>query len=182
MTDPPGRLAPACTGFAAAVATTLAAAAVAGRASPGATARWARVNHRGEPVTLLEGPAVAAGAALALALPLSTPRARAAGAVAVLGAGALGAYDDLAGDSGSKGLRGHLGALRHGQVTTGAAKVVGLGLVGLVAAAIGDAGRRPAIDGPAIDGLAIDGRAIDVLAGGAVVAGCANLVNLLDLR
>ena len=46
-------------------------AAVAARAAyaalnqrpPGGREAWARTNHRGEPVTLLEGPAAAAGAA-----------------------------------------------------------------------------------------------------------------------
>ena len=32
------------------------------RRPPGGPKAWARTNHRGEPVTLLEGPAVAAGA------------------------------------------------------------------------------------------------------------------------
>ena len=32
------------------------------RRPPGGPKVWARTNHRGEPVTLLEGPAVAVGA------------------------------------------------------------------------------------------------------------------------
>ncbi len=41
---------------------------------------WARVNHRGEPVTLLEGSAFAAGAGVALALTPGLPaKTRAAG-------------------------------------------------------------------------------------------------------
>ena len=32
------------------------------RRPPGGPKAWSRTNHRGEPVTLLEGPAVAAGA------------------------------------------------------------------------------------------------------------------------
>ena len=32
------------------------------RRPPGGAKTWSRTNHRGEPVTLLEGPAVAAGA------------------------------------------------------------------------------------------------------------------------
>ena len=54
-------------------------------------------------------------------------RRAAPAAVAGLGAAAFGALDDLAGDSGSKGLRGHLSALASGRVTTGAVKVLGLG-------------------------------------------------------
>ena len=132
---------------------------------PGGHQRWARTNHRGGPVTLLEGPAVAVGlAAAALTAPGLSGRVRAGAAVAALGAGGLGAYDDLAGSGDRRGLRGHLGALRHGELTSGAVKVVGIGATGLVAAAL--AGRR---------GIGL------VLAGG-VVAATANLVNLLDLR
>ncbi len=140
---------------------------------PGGADPWARTNHRGEPVTLLEGPALAAGALAALLVPVGPGRARAGAALAVAGAAALGAYDDLAGDAGSKGLRGHLTALRRGQVTTGAVKVVGLALTGLAAAALA----RP---GDPRRGRAA--RVLDPLVGGVVVAGTANLVNLLDLR
>src|SRR5204862_3733448 len=68
------------------------------RRPPGGPKAWSRTNHRGEPVTLLEGPAVAAGA-LAAALahaalaaagsPGSTGRPRAA-AIGRGGAGAAG--------------------------------------------------------------------------------------------
>lgn len=143
-----------------AAASALALTALAGRVSGPA---WTRTNHAGAPVTLLEGPAWAAGAALGAGL--GGP----AGAVAVLGAGALGALDDLAGDASAKGLRGHLGALARGEVTTGAVKVAGIGLTGLAAAALADRGRD-------------DVGGLDTLLGGAVVAGAANLANLLDLR
>ncbi|PKW28313.1 hypothetical protein [Phycicoccus duodecadis] len=126
-------------------------------------ARWRRTNHAGSDVTLLEGPAWVAGAAAGAAL--GGP----AGLLAVAGSGALGALDDLAGDGSSKGLRGHLGAAARGELTTGAVKVVGIGLTGLAAAALADRGR---------DDLGV----VDTLVGGAVVAGAANLVNLLDLR
>lgn len=140
-------------------------------APPGGAARWERTNHAGRPVTLLEGPAYAVGAATGAALLGGGP----APVLATTAAAALGALDDLAGDSSSKGLRGHLGALARGEVTTGAVKVVGLGLTGLVTAALVDSGERgrQAGDGP---------RMLDTLVGGAVVAGTANLLNLLDLR
>jgi hypothetical protein len=125
--------------------------------------RWARTNHAGDPVTLLEGPSYVAGAALGAAV--GGP----AGVVAALGSGAFGALDDLAGDGASKGLRGHLGAAARGRVTTGLVKIVGIGATGLAAAALADRRR-------------LDVRAVDTLVGGAVVAGAANLANLLDLR
>jgi UDP-N-acetylmuramyl pentapeptide phosphotransferase/UDP-N-acetylglucosamine-1-phosphate transferase len=98
--------------------------------------------------------------------------------VAAVASAALGALDDLAGDSNSKGLKGHLGALARGEVTTGAIKVVGLGVTGLVSAALIDrASRDTEGTGPrGIPGL------VDTLVGGAVIAGTANLLNLLDLR
>jgi UDP-GlcNAc:undecaprenyl-phosphate/decaprenyl-phosphate GlcNAc-1-phosphate transferase len=143
-------------------------------APPGGAALWERKNHRGEPLTLLEGPAYAAAAAAgSLLAPGVPPRLRAAGALAAAGAGAFGAVDDLAERTTSKGLKGHLGALRRGQLTTGGIKILGLGATGLAAAALAvprrdDAGRA--------------GHAAEVLAAGALVAGSANLLNLFDLR
>ena len=144
-------------------------------APPGGAERWARTNHRGEPVTLLEGPAYAAGA-LAGALPgrRVPARARAAATLATAGGRRSGAYDDLAGDGSSRGpAAATCGALRRGEVSTGAVKLAGLGLTGLVA-------RRPLPPGraaPRRTGGPVDGRPR-----GALVAGTANLVNLLDLR
>lgn len=125
--------------------------------------RWTRTNHAGAEVTLLEGPA-AVVAATAGALAAGSP----AGALAAAGSGALGALDDLAGDGSSKGLRGHLGAAARGEVTTGFVKVVGIGATGLAAAALVDRGR--------------DRSVLGTFVGGVVVAGAANLANLLDLR
>jgi len=137
------------------------------RRRAGDGSRWERINHRGRTLTLLEGPALATGAAAAVALTPALPaRARAAAAIAILGAGAIGAYDDLGGlrTQQAKGFAGHLAALREGRVTSGAVKAVGIGTTSLVAAALVSRGPR------------------DALLGGAVVAGFANLVNLFDLR
>lgn len=134
---------------------------------------WTRTNHRGEPITLLEGPAFVAGAGTAAALAPGLPvRVRAAAVLAGVGSGALGAYDDLRGTATSKGFKGHLKALARGEVTTGAVKILGIGAAGLAAAALlprhGTA-RRAA-------------RVTDVLVDGALIAGSANLANLFDLR
>ena len=151
------------------------------RRPPGGSKAWSRTNHRGEPVTLLEGPAVAAGAiAGVLAQGIQAGLASAAGwpgppgsagwrrtAAMVLGgtgAAAFGAYDDLAGSGDRRGFHGHLGALRHGEVTTGAVKLGGIGATGIISAAL--AGGSPA----------------DVILNAGLVAGGANLLNLFDLR
>ena len=57
----PGRLAALTAGATAAGAARLAYSAL-NRRPPGGVKTWSRTNHRGEPVTLLEGPAVAVGA------------------------------------------------------------------------------------------------------------------------
>jgi hypothetical protein len=137
------------------------------------SSRWWRTNHRGEPVSLYEGPLLAAGAMAGLALaPGVPPRARVAALAATATAAGLGAYDDLsdvreAGGPTAKGFRGHLGALQSGRVTSGSAKIVGIGISGLVAGAL----LRPTGAGWG-----------ERLAAGTVVAGTANLLNLLDLR
>jgi UDP-N-acetylmuramyl pentapeptide phosphotransferase/UDP-N-acetylglucosamine-1-phosphate transferase len=136
-------------------------------APPGGRDLWARTNHRGEQVTLLEGPAVAAGLAIgALLCRQTTARVRLATAAAVSAVAVVGCYDDLWGSTTAKGLRGHLSALRSGQVTSGAVKVGVIGLTGLAAA-------RAIKPGASMVGTALDG---------ALIAGAANLVNLFDLR
>jgi len=153
---------------------------------PGGSMRWERTNHAGRPVTLLEGPAYAVGAAAAAGLAGAGPGP----VLAATSSAALGALDDLAGDSSSKGLKGHLGALARGQVTTGAVKVLGLGVTGLVTAALVDRDLRRQRATPVATSGATAGSTwgpppptfADTLVSGAVVAGSANLLNLLDLR
>ena len=144
----------------------------------GADPRWTRTNHRGSPISLLEGPAVAAG--LVLGAAVGTPgRAACAGAVAAAGGATFGIIDDVSENTSAtrKGMRGHLGALAHGEVTTGGLKVLGIGATSMVAAAIAV---RPL--GPGTTGAARLGWAGDVVASGALIAATANLVNLFDLR
>ncbi|MDH2430294.1 hypothetical protein [Sphaerisporangium sp. TRM90804] len=156
-----------------AVAARAAYAAFTRRPPIGDEKTWTRTNHRGEPLTLLEGPALVAGAAAAAALTPGVPaRARAAAVLAGLGGGALGAYDDLWGATSSKGFKGHLTALARGEVTSGAVKILGIGASGVAAAAL--------LSGRTRHPGAL--RAADVLLDGAVIAGSANLANLFDLR
>jgi hypothetical protein len=151
-------------GTAAACAARAAYAALT-RRPPGGAATWTRTNHRGEQLTLLEGPALTLGSVAVSALePGLPPRVRAALAVAGTGAAAFGGYDDLAGSGSRRGFRGHLGALAKGEVTTGVVKLGGIGATGLVSAAL------------------LGGGPADVAVNAGLVAGGANLLNLFDLR
>jgi hypothetical protein len=164
----------------AAAATRLAYAALTSH-PPGGADRWTRTNHRGEPVTLLSGAATAIGAvAGATAAPGLDRRRRAAMAVAGTGAALFGGYDDLAGDGASRGFRGHIGALRQGEVTTGAVKLAGIGATGIVAAALAGSGQAGISRADAGSGRA--GAIADGLINAGLVAGGANLINLFDLR
>ncbi len=140
--------------------------------------RWIRTNHRGETVSLLEGPATAAGLLVGGVLGAPDARGALAATVATAGGATFGLIDDLTQDPHqAKGLRGHLGALRHGTLTTGGLKVLGIGASGLLAAAIATPTRRA--DGAPV---ARFGWAFDVATSGALIAATANLINLLDLR
>ncbi|WP_422741367.1 hypothetical protein ACN27B_21670 [Micromonospora sp. WMMD754] len=154
------------------------------RMSPSAPA-LERTNYRGRTVTLAAGPALAVGAATAGALGAGSATAGAAALLAGVGAGAVGLYDDVVGarpeQKAAKGFAGHLAALREGQVTAGLVKVAGVGAAGLGAAALLAADRRVAAH-PRRQRAGALGRGLDVLLGAGVVAGTANLVNLLDLR
>jgi hypothetical protein len=147
--------------MAAAAVATCAASYPAGRLAP-RTGSWTVTNYRGAPVSLLAGPIATAGAVAA------APSL--AAAVAAGGAVVAGRYDDVVGarpeQRRDKGFRGHLAALREGRLSAGGVKVLGIGATALLAATL----RRPA-QAPAV-----------VLLDGLLLAGTANLVNLLDLR
>lgn len=131
-------------------------------------AELARTNFAGREVSLAEGALVVAGTCA-----LARRTGRPLDLLALAGIGGLGLLDDLlephqrrAGRPVSKGLRGHLASLRSGRVTTGAAKALGIPALALLAAAGGPAPRGGAM-------VPVDA---------ALMAGCANLANLLDLR
>ena len=119
--------------------------------------------------------AAVASAAVASALS-DQPRAALGGVVASLGGGLAGYIDDVdqgAHDGGkvAKGLKGHLGALAHGQVTTGVIKIAGIGASALAASAL--VGSKA---------TSVGGKVADLALNTVLIAGTANLANLLDLR
>ena len=141
--------------------------------------QWERTNFHGVTVSLRGGVAMA-GAAVASAAVASAlsdqPRAALGGVVASLGGGLAGYIDDVdqgAHDGGkvAKGLKGHLGALAHGQVTTGVIKIAGIGASALAASAL--VGSKA---------TSVSGKAADLALNTVLIAGTANLANLLDLR
>ncbi|WP_240372282.1 hypothetical protein [Brevibacterium zhoupengii] len=143
-----------------------------------------RTNHAGNDVSLVEGPAVTAGL-VAGSLLIEEPRQRAATLLVTTVAGGLGAVDDFLESGDSKGLRGHLDALARGEITTGAIKVIGIPIASIVAATILRTGgnnhglfssHRTTAD------QTWWGSTVDVVVTGGVIAGTANLFNLLDLR
>jgi UDP-N-acetylmuramyl pentapeptide phosphotransferase/UDP-N-acetylglucosamine-1-phosphate transferase len=80
-----------------------------------------------------------------------------------LGFGLLGLFDDVVGTHAARGWRGHLGALRDGQLTSGLLKLVGgVTIAWIVAYPFANT---------------LGGRLVCVV----IVAGCANAANLLDL-
>lgn len=152
----------------------------AGAAAARATLTWVRLdaraaaalertNFHGRTVSLAGGPALAAGATIGAALGARGPRPALAALTAGAVSGAVGLYDDVAGQrpeqKAAKGFAGHLGALRRGRVTSGLVKIAGVGAAALAASALLPHRTRT-----------------DVLLGAGVIAGTANLINLLDLR
>ncbi|MFM7322573.1 MAG: hypothetical protein ACKO5K_13760 [Armatimonadota bacterium] len=121
---------------------------------------WMRPNHQGKTVPAVEGIGVVFTVVVAM-LAIGKP----SGAALIAGFGAIGLLDDLRGDRTHGGFRGHVAALLEGKLTTGLVKLVLLPAGALVWGI--------ATLGPGY------GRAIP---GAILVAGAANLVNLLDTR
>ena len=113
-------------------------------------------------VLAVEGVRVVVGAATGDEGRIAGPRL--AVLVLAVGLALLGLVDDLAGDGGDRGFRGHLQALAAGRLTTGGLKLFGGGLVAVVAVAAARGG----------DGLG------HLLTDAALVALAANLGNLFD--
>ena len=139
------------------------------RHPPGGAPRWTRTNHAGAPVSLLEGPAYAVGTALGAGAGSVVTAGAVPAVLATTGAAAAGLLDDLAGDNSSKGLKGHLGALRQGRITTGVIKIGALAVTGLISAAAADRHAGRAL-GPAS------------VVGGAVIAGTVDRLLILPDR
>jgi UDP-N-acetylmuramyl pentapeptide phosphotransferase/UDP-N-acetylglucosamine-1-phosphate transferase len=164
--------------------TAVGASAALRRHLPGNPADWQRRNYRGAAVSLVGGPAitVAAGASAGLggllAGPGTDPADRRRLALAAVAAGMLaglwGRYDDVAGERdrerAAKGFAGHLRALRQGRLTAGVVKVAGIGTSGIASGWLLERAHAEPV-GP-----------VDVVVRAGIVAGTANLVNLLDLR
>ncbi|MDR1635461.1 MAG: hypothetical protein LBS27_11220 [Bifidobacteriaceae bacterium] len=170
---------------------------------------WLRQNYRGRPVDLRGGPALAGGVLLAALQSAPDSAATVGPTTAVALAGAAGLLDDLRGDGSVRGLKGHLGRLRRGQVTTGVIKLVAVAVGAAVFAVTAESARSQR---RRQESLAVAGRAsgagarrrqtrrrqrVEPASAGAswgpgavarigvdtvLVAGVANLVNLLDLR
>ena len=149
-----------------------------------------RTNFHGRTVSLRGGVGAAAGAVTAgievgrlLRGRTGSPsRAGLAATIAAGAGGCAGLVDDLDagahdGDTPAKGLKGHLTALAHGRVTTGALKIAVIGSGALVGGVLlarhrsSGAGARPPVSS-----------AVDVVSSAVVIAAWANLLNLLDLR
>ncbi|WP_326612762.1 hypothetical protein OG949_29530 [Streptomyces scopuliridis] len=130
--------------------------------APGGPEFGRRTNYAGRTVDLYAGPATALGAAAGAAVPAG---ARGAVVLAVLAAATCGAYDDRAGAGDPRrGFRAHLTALRAGEMTSGAVKLLGIGAAALVAGGL------------------LKERPVDRILAGVVIAGSAHCVNLLDVR
>jgi hypothetical protein len=86
----------------------------------------------------------------------------------IAGSCAFGLFDDWVGDKTAKGFRGHLHALRHGALTTGGVKFIGIGFLSLFTAV------SLYWDGP----LSL----VRIVLVTCVIALTANLMNLFDLR
>ena len=132
--------------------------------------RFLRTNYRGASLSGIGGVAIVISTAIgSLAVLMSVSfdtldsAVSFAGFQLAVGFGVLGFLDDIGGQAGGGGFRGHLGALKNKRVTTGLVKLVGGALWSLLTAA-----------------LVTDGGAVVVFRNAVLLAAGANLANLFD--
>ncbi len=132
---------------------------------------WDRTSYSGATVSLTEGLVASVGMMAGAATVSGRGKI---GALTAVGAGAVAGYvDDQLEDrfpAKGKGLHGHLGALREGKLTSGALKIALIG----AGAAVG-AATLTEKQGVVRTACSWGSRT-------ALIAGTANLINLLDLR
>lgn len=133
--------------------------------------RLSRENFRGDMIPFVGGVAIVVVAAIGSVVLLVVVSVEQLAAEASFGAfqlavgfGVLGLLDDVAGQPGGGGFRGHLSALRSGKVSTGIIKLVGGVLVALIVAGL----------------VTSNFDILGWLRDAALIAGGANLANLFD--
>lgn len=130
---------------------------------------WKRKSFSGTSVSLSEG-IVATSGALASSLATPAPVRTTIGTALASGAGYVDDHLEGKFPAQAKGFRGHLGALSHGQVTSGLVKILCIGgASALTATAFQHRGGRLA-------------RCVSWAGDTALIALSANFINLLDLR
>lgn len=145
---------------------------------------WDRPSYNGSSVSLTGG--LTAAASLGIGTLATVPQGSSYSALIAGTSGAVAGWiDDHLEDkfpAKGKGFRGHLGALRQGKITSGLLKIVTIGSGALVAATfknfaqVEEAYNGKPQSSSTLTRLAHTG--VDSL----IVAGSANLINLLDLR
>jgi len=133
--------------------------------------RLSRENFRGDMIPFVGGVAIVVVAAIGSVVLLVAVSVEQLAAEASFGAfqlavgfGVLGLLDDVAGQPGGGGFRGHLSALKSGKVSTGIIKLVGGVLVALIVAGL----------------VTSNFDILGWLRDAALIAGGANLANLFD--
>lgn len=143
------------------------------KARPDAFSSWERPSYTGARVSLTEGLA-SVGGLLAGASFIPGKRRRTGAFVGITAAGVAGAIDDHwehAFPAEGKGFSGHLKALKEGKLTSGVVKIATIGSgSALCALGLSRSAHHPVVKVTTWAGQT------------ALIAGTANLVNLLDLR
>lgn len=137
---------------------------------------WQRTSFSGAPVQLTGGLDAAVGSLVGISICAEETHKNKVAAALIAGvcAGAAGAIDDHCEarfPASGKGFKGHIGALRAGKITSGLLKILVIGAgAGVSAQLIGSSSTNVA------------GKLADAAVNTALIAGMANLINLLDLR